>query len=281
MSKTLKWGGIGVGVLVLIIVALVLFVFSNLNSIVKAAVEEVGAQVTGTQVQLDDVDIELSSGKGALRGFRMTNPQGFADDDAFKFEEISVDIDLSTITSDKVVISEIVIERPEITYELAGDDSNLEKIKRNTEANAGGSGSEPAASGTDEGTGKKFIIENVYLRNGTVSARASQLLDKKLTLDLPDVHLQDIGKDDGGASPAAVAQQMMDEMLGGITASLNSIDISGQLEGLAEGASAAAEEVQKQAEEVMEDVGGAASDATDAASDAADEAGETIKNLFQ
>ncbi len=80
---------IGLGVLV-VIVAVGVFVFlGNLNDIVRAAVEKVGSDMTQTNVVLNEVDIELTSGKGALRGFRFTNPSGFSDDDAFKFDEVS------------------------------------------------------------------------------------------------------------------------------------------------------------------------------------------------
>jgi hypothetical protein len=58
------------------------------------------------------VDIELTSGRGALRGFRVTNPSGFSDDDAFKFDEVSVAIDISSINSDPIVNREVVIAGP-------------------------------------------------------------------------------------------------------------------------------------------------------------------------
>jgi uncharacterized protein YxeA len=74
---------IGLGVLV-ILVGVGVFVFlGQLNDIVRAAIEKVGSDMTQTNVELNEVDIELTSGKGALRGFRVTNPNGFSKDDAF------------------------------------------------------------------------------------------------------------------------------------------------------------------------------------------------------
>lgn len=103
-----------IGLVVLVVVVAVgVFVFlGNLNDIVRAAVEKVGSDMTQTNVVLDEVDIELTSGKGALRGFRVTNPKGFSDDDAFKFDEVSVAIDLSSVRSDPVVIKEVIIKAP-------------------------------------------------------------------------------------------------------------------------------------------------------------------------
>ena len=70
--------------------------------------------MTQTNVTLNEVDIEITSGKGALRGFRVTNPKGFSDDDAFKFDEVSVTIGVTTVRSDPVVIKEIVIQGPAV-----------------------------------------------------------------------------------------------------------------------------------------------------------------------
>ncbi len=78
-------GVVGVGAYVLL---------SSLDSVVKTAVEQIGSDATGTKVTLNEVEISPTSGYGALRGFRMTNPQGFAEGDAFKFDEISLTIDV-------------------------------------------------------------------------------------------------------------------------------------------------------------------------------------------
>jgi len=57
---------VGVGAYVLL---------SSIDSVVKAAVEEIGSDATGTKVSLNEVEISPISGFGALRGFRMTIPK--------------------------------------------------------------------------------------------------------------------------------------------------------------------------------------------------------------
>src|SRR3546814_10217063 len=98
---------IGLGVLVAVVAIGVYVLLGSLNDIVKAAVEKAGSDLSQTDVRLDEVDIELASGKGALRGFRVTNPDGFSDGDAFRFAEVSVTLDLATVRSDPVVIEEV------------------------------------------------------------------------------------------------------------------------------------------------------------------------------
>ena len=83
MKRGLMIGGVIVVVLLIAAGVGTWYLLSNLDSIVKAAVEKVGSDVTGTEVTLDNVEISLTSGKGSLLGFRMTNPSGFEADEAF------------------------------------------------------------------------------------------------------------------------------------------------------------------------------------------------------
>jgi len=186
---------IGLGVLV-ILVGVGVFVFlGQLNDIVRAAIEKVGSDMTQTNVELNEVDIELTSGKGALRGFRVTNPSGFSADDAFKFGEVTVELDISTVQSDPVVIKELVIQSPEIFYEFRENgDSNLQTLNDTVQSRA-----KSADSSASEEEGPKIIIENLYLRDGSVAVRAP-LLNEKLSVPMPDIHLTDIGKKDKGAT---------------------------------------------------------------------------------
>lgn len=77
---------IGAGIVVVIVIGAV-FLLSNLDSIIKAAVEEVGSEATQAKVSLNEVEIS-TEGKGALRGFSVGNPAGFETDSAFKLGEV-------------------------------------------------------------------------------------------------------------------------------------------------------------------------------------------------
>lgn len=152
-----------------VIAAVGIFVFlGNLNDIVRAAVEKVGSDMTQTNVVLNEVDIELTSGKGTLRGSRVTNPSGFSDDDAFKFNEVSVYIDLGSVRSDPVIIKEVIISGPEVVYEFGDDgDSNLDKLQKAVQSTAGGGGK---SSGGDDAP--NILIESLVLQNGKLAVVA-------------------------------------------------------------------------------------------------------------
>jgi len=259
---------IGLGVLV-VIVAVGVFVFlGNLNDIVRAAVEKVGSDMTQTNVVLNEVDIELTSGKGALRGFRVTNPSGFSDDDAFKFDEVSVNIDLSSVRSDPVIIKEVIISGPEVVYEFGDDgDSNLDKLNKAVQSKAGGGGSNSSGGGE----APNIVIESLVLQNGKVAVVAP-LLNEKLSVPLPTVRLKDIGKDGSGATPEEIATQIMDAVLKGAQNAVASakIDVD-KLTG------AAMEEVEKAAGEATKALEGA----TEGAGSMGQDAGDAVKGLIK
>ncbi|MCG8692294.1 MAG: hypothetical protein MI806_13890 [Minwuiales bacterium] len=267
---------IGLVAVVAVAGAGVFFLYSSLNSIVKAAVEKVGSEVTGTQVVLNDVEISPTEGLGALRGFRLTNPQGFGDGDAFKFNEVKVLIDVTTVTSDPVVIKEVSIDGPEIGYVLGERSSNFEEIKKNVEGHAGGG--QKAADDGSGSDGPKIVIENLYLRNGKVSASAPALSDKSLETPLPTIHLANIGKDNNGATPAEIAKQTVDAVLQSATAAVGKLDLGALGEEVEKAARQAEQAAAKAASEAEKAAGGAAKEAESAVKGAAESADKAIED---
>ncbi len=152
MKKWLLFGGGGI---VVVIAGVIYFVISNLDSIVKEAVERIGTEVTKAKVTLVEVEISTTSGKAALRGLTVGNPAGFHTDNVFELGEVSITVDTSSIGSDIIVIKEILIAGPKVTYELGSDGSNVDAIKKNVEAFTGGSsgGGSSSGAGDDDGEG--------------------------------------------------------------------------------------------------------------------------------
>ena len=230
----LKKIAIGVVVLLLVIAGGVYFLFSNLDSIIKAAIEKYGTAATLAEVKLDSVKISITSGEGALTGLTVGNPKGFTTPQALSLGLISVKLDTGSVTgSGPITIREIVIERPQVTYEVTNTgDSNLQTIQKNTMAYSGASGGGGGSSSTSGSGGggqeRKLIITDLYVRDGQIGISSTLLKGKALSSPLPTIHLTNIGKDSGGASPAQVAQQV----LGSITASASKVasaDLSKEL----------------------------------------------------
>lgn len=206
-----------IGVLAVVVVIAVgfYFLYANLGSLIEAAIEKYGSAATQAKVSVDSVTLSATSGSGAISGVVIGNPPGFSTPSAFELGTISLQVDIATLTSNPVVIKEIVIAAPKVTYERGASTGNLETIRDNLRRYAG---ADPARSpGTGggapaEGETRKIIIENLYVRDGQVAVSATALKGRTLSSGLPAIHLRDIGKDKGGATPAEVAQQVVGAM---------------------------------------------------------------------
>lgn len=109
-------------------------VFSSLGSLIKAGIETYGTEITQAKVTLDSVELDITSGKGALSGLMVGNPKGFKTPSAFKLGRISITIDTASVASDPVIIKEIVITKPDVTYELGPGGNNIDAIQNNVNA---------------------------------------------------------------------------------------------------------------------------------------------------
>ena len=225
-----KWLLIGGG-LVIVIVAGLFYLYSSLGSLIKAAVEKYGSEITQAKVRLNEAEVSAPSGTGALRGLYVGNPKGFKTASAFKLGEISLTLDVGTIASDPIVIKEIVVSAPEVTYELGPQGSNIDAIKRNVDAytkggkDSGTGEKAESAPGSKKAAGRKIVIENLYIRNGRVNI-GSTLSDKTMSAPLPDIHLTDIGKQKGGATPGEVAERIIGALGQSANAAIASVDTS-------------------------------------------------------
>jgi len=211
---------IGVVALVIIAGAGMYFLYSNLGSIIKAAIEKYGSEATQATVSVDSVTLSPTDGAGSIGRLVIGNPPGFTTPRSFDMGELKLAVDVRTLTSNPVTIKDITIVAPQVMYERGQKGGNLEAIRDNVQKYAGtpagskpppseGSSSAPTKSEQPE---KKVIIENLYVRDAKVTITAPGLPalgTRTLETTLPTIHLKDIGKDKGGATPAEVAQQVL------------------------------------------------------------------------
>jgi len=192
---------VGVIAILLIVVAVAVLSF-YLDSMIKAGVEAVGPKITGTAVKLDGVSLSLLSGQARLKGLVVGNPPGFQTERSFKLADAKVKVDLKTALSNKLVIEEILIDGPEITYEGSSSGSNISKIQENVTAFGKSVTPKDAAeskSPKKDPTQKKVQINHFTVKNAQLNASTS-MLKGKTTVSMPDIYLKDIGKDSGGVT---------------------------------------------------------------------------------
>src|SRR5262245_38054441 len=119
-------------VLVVGLIAAVVVGAIFIDSIVKKGVETVGPQITKTEMKLDSAKISIFSGSGTLNGFLLGNPEGYKTPSAVKVGEVSVGVRPKSVFGDKVHVTHVRVNGPEITFEgTLGTKNNLSKILEN------------------------------------------------------------------------------------------------------------------------------------------------------
>jgi uncharacterized protein involved in outer membrane biogenesis len=172
-----------------------------LDVIVKVALEHWGPDLTGATVSVDKVRISPRDGKGRIGGLEVGNPPGFGAKSAARFGEIRVSLDPATVTGKVIVIHEIVLDAPQITYERGDKGTNLDAIQARIDAYVKRAGA--AREGADDR--RRFVIERLEIRGGRVLMTNAPLKGQGLRFDLPDVQLRDVGKGRGGVTAGEAA----------------------------------------------------------------------------
>ena len=191
---------ITIGVFVIIIIAAVFFLVGNIDTIIKKGVETAGPEILQAPVTLDDVEISVASGTGELKGLTIGNPSGYKTDYAFKLGGIAIDLDIKSMTTDKVHIRSILIKAPQINFEGAlGKKNNLSQLQANAAdfsgTDKGGDKNSEASEDKDSGAGKKVQIDLIKIEDGKINAVMDLIKEEKaVEVALPAVELHDIGK---------------------------------------------------------------------------------------
>ncbi len=190
--------------LVLAVAGVVVFVLTNLNSIVKTAIEKYGSEETKTAVRVSSVKIKLSSGEGTVLGLTVADPSGFSSPTVFKLDDISIRIDVQSVTHTPIVIDNILVSGPEVFYEMKEDGTaNVDILKRNLATSS--SSREEQQQKSPKGKEIKLRVRKLVLEKGKVHVSFAKLMDKPYTVELPRIELTDIGQH-GGATPAEIAR---------------------------------------------------------------------------
>ena len=197
---------IAAAVVILVLTGAALYVLTNLDWIVKRAIEHYGSQATKTSVRVGSVSLKLTKGEGAISRLTVANPKGFSSSPIFALGQVSLKIEPRSVTKDVVVIDLIRIAGTRVLYETdRSGRSNLDALKKNLGS------AEGQKRATDKGKKKepRLRIKRLLIEDSSVELRAG---DKPQTLALGNVSLADIGGP-AGATPEQAAK----EIVGAIT----------------------------------------------------------------
>lgn len=243
---------IALAVIIVLIAGGAYFVYSNLDAIVKSAIETAGTRTLGTDVRVDSVSLDLLGGSASIYGFSIANPQGFTNVDMASFDELSVSIDIQNLSADNIHVFSIVSRSPHVYYETREGTTNFETVT----SRLGGSGD--TAAEEPAGPQPTIRVDSVLIENirGTLS---DDRLPNEVEVSLGDISLMDLN-----GTPDELAQQIMRPILRQVSA-------------------AAAEALVRRVSDVIrnsEEVQSAVDEGRQRVEDAANEALDRVGNLF-
>jgi hypothetical protein len=188
----------------------------SMEGMVRRMVQKYGSELTGTTVDFKHLKLKPTSGEGSVRNISIGNPQNYQSKNLFTLDDLSVKVDISSLTDDTIVIEQIRIDRPVLTYEMLSLTQNnisdvLSRVQARTKADTS---STQKAKDQSADTSKKVIVKNLTVTNGTINIVAGiGTLKQPIPLPLPEITMKNIGKAQGGASTEETLSAVLENIL--------------------------------------------------------------------
>lgn len=184
-------------ILLFLIVVGVAGTWFYLDTIVKKAVNKYGSQIVGTEVNLTSFGINPFKGTLNIGGITIGNPNGYSAPKLLTLGGINVKVNPKSLFSDTIVIEDITIDNPTITYEMPDfSTSNVMQIQQNVAKNTASEDKKEAEeeAKTSETSSKNVIIRKVMVAGGLLNAiTPMQNNNTALGIDLPAIEMADLG----------------------------------------------------------------------------------------
>ena len=186
------------------------YVFKNFDSLAKTAIEDIGSDLTQTEVRVDTVAFKLTQGRGDIGGLTIANVDGFEQPNLFTLGHIGLQVDPATLRDPVIVINEILIDGAKLTLEHKGlTATNVQQLLDNIRAQTGSG--EPEAE-TDSGRELRFMVKSLQFTDLGMDVVSPQIDNR--TLALPDIARSNLGTPETGLTSRelglAIVQPLID-----------------------------------------------------------------------
>jgi len=192
VKKLMSW--LGIVVIVLLVLAALGLTFAGTT--LKHSIQLIGSQVTKCDITIKDISVSLLKGEITIEQFVIGNPEGFKTESAICFEKIHLAIKPMSLLSSKIVVNEVEIIKPEVTFEVGLLESNIGKILDNVNSVLPGDKDKKDKKEEKVKSGKAVQVDHVFVQDGKIRVSAKILMGAGLPVPLPDIELKDIGKDE-------------------------------------------------------------------------------------
>ena len=211
-------------IVVLLVVGAGVYLVMFSGNLLKDGIETYGPEYLGADVKVNAVELSLTEGSGEVRGLRIGNPQGFAGADAMRLGKIKLVLDTEQSSEQLVVLKQVEIDGAEIAAIAKGKSTNLQQLMDNVVAAAG------IEDTNDTGPQIKLIIDRLDFTNAKTSVSSDLLGD--VSVDIPDIHLKDIGRESNGVTAAEAVKQLMEPIYKSVSRAMIAQGLDLDVEGL-------------------------------------------------
>lgn len=192
-------------VLVVLVLVVSLGVIFLGGWMIKTGVNQVGPQVLGVPVTVEDVSFRPLRGYVRLEGLVVDNPEGFQTENLFNMQTLEVDLQVRSLFTDTIRIRRILIESPQITYEVGLRGTNLGALIE---------GMGPADEKDDSEPGKAVVIEELKIVAARARISTPGMGSAAVPVQLATITLNDLGGE--GQSTTQITGQVLKAILGAV-----------------------------------------------------------------
>lgn len=182
-------------ILIFLLVCIAALLFLCRDRIVAFAIRRGGSILTGTDVRLQEFSSDFS-GKFKLKGFSVSNPQGYSSKNAIEFKELSADLDLPSFFRRKRVIRQILLRGIRVHLETSSDETNFDRLQKNIKKFMstlnGETSNQAELPPAPEDTDSEFLIKKFDTEDSQLSYAAASI-NQPVAFELPPVRLRNIG----------------------------------------------------------------------------------------
>jgi len=210
---------------VLIVVIGVVLVMSS-GTLLGRAIETYGSQYLGAPVRVGDANVSLADGTAAIDSLVIGNPPGFDGPPAFRLDNVTMTLNMDELSSELIALEQVTVTGANVAALVRGRESNLGAIMAHLNEQIGTAEQPEAESEV------KLIIDHFEFLNAQASVESDVL--GQAAVEVPDVVLDDIGRQSNGATIGQVLKQVLEPVVRAVTRRMaeQGVDLEGARERL-------------------------------------------------
>jgi hypothetical protein len=198
----MRWLVRFVGALLVLALLVLGSLWWRMDALAERMIERGASERLGVETEIGSLLLRPISGILSLRGLRVANPPGYTGD-FLLVDRARGDLDVATLRREVIEMREVTLTGVALALEEARGGSNYDAIV----ANLGRSKPPPTNA-----TGPSVRVQDLYVRDITATVRLAPAPAPPLTLEIPEIHLRDLGGA-GGASAGEITAEVVRAIL--------------------------------------------------------------------